>query len=105
MVVMRIVNEDKNWMSSKTECWRDILWYYDQMMNHNRWDLMDEFTCLYLHYENDLGGTKGYNSKNDYGNHVRRLYIVCCQSFSEDDINDLKSGAKSIKDFDSNNIL
>lgn len=101
---MKIMKE--NWFNNKRELWTDIKWYYDRLINHNEWDLMDEFTLLYSHYENDLDGKLGYSrSNNDYGNKIRRLFIVCTQHFSSDDIKDLKSGAKTIKDFDKDNIL
>lgn len=96
-----------NWYDSKREVWRELKEYYTLLTRDNKWGYMDEFTCLYLHYENDLGGTLGYiNSRNDYGGPIRRLYLVCtCRSWTDEEIAELKAGTKSIKDFDEDNIL
>lgn len=93
-------------IESKRELWNDIKWYYDQLINHNKWEYLDEFTMTYSKYELDYGGTLGYSrSNNPYGNKIRRLYLVCCCVYKPEWIDKLISGEKTIKDFDEDNIL
>lgn len=96
-----------SWWDSKRECWRELKEYYNDMMKNNRWEYMDEFNTLYIHYENDLDGTLGYmNSKNEYGGPIRRLYLVLTgRMWKQEEIDDLKKGIRSIKDFDEDNLL
>ena len=96
-----------DWFDSKREVWKEIKEYCDLLINKRQWGYMDEFTMLYLHYEQDLGGTLGYiNTSNPYGGVIRRLYLVCTsRTWTDDEIESLKSGEKTIKDFDEDNIL
>lgn len=95
------------WYESKREVWRTLKDYYTLLTRDNQWGYMDEFASLYLHYENDLGGTLGFvNARNEHGGPIRRLYLVCSgRSWTAEEISELKVGTKSIKDFDEDNIL